>query len=628
MTLLNRVGMVMVLLALSTSAMAQRNCSSMDVLQRQLEEDPKRAAKLDAIEAHTAAYLENLDRGTMRSAVVTIPCVVHVVYSNSSENISDAQVLSQIRILNEDFRRTNSDADGTWSQAADTEIEFCLATVDPNGNPTTGITRTSTSSSSFGASDNMKFNSSGGKDAWPRDEYLNIWVCDLSGGLLGYAQFPGGSASTDGIVCDYEAFGDIGTASSPFDLGRTTTHEVGHWLNLRHIWGDGGCSVDDFVSDTPVSGAPNYGCALGSSDCGSVDMVQNYMDYSDDDCMNLFTAGQGARMQAVLAPGGFRNSLLSSGACGTPPQPTCTDGIQNGDETGIDCGGSTCPPCPPCTNVTVSINLDDYPGETSWEITNSGGSVVASGGTYGSLPDGSNVTETVCLTDGCYDFTIFDSYGDGICCSFGTGDYSVSVSGTGVVASGGAFAFDETTNFCIGGGTGGCPAPTGLTTLGTTSSSASLSWTAVPGATLYQAQGRKAGTGSFRPRVSSSTTLNVSGLPSNTTFEWQVRAQCADGSISPFSALSTFSTTSLKAGLTAEVTLYPNPANDMVRVEGLPSGGAWYTVFDRTGRAVANGQHDGNGLLELSTGQWADGVYLLEWHSAAQQGNQRLVIAH
>ncbi len=438
----------------TTTLTAQRNCSAMEHLEMQMEQDPKRALKLEQIEQQTRRYLQNSDARAV-NGVITIPVVVHVVYNTSTENISDAQIQSQIDVINADFRRTNSDADGVWPQAADSEIEFCMATVDPNGNPTNGITRTFTSTSAFSTNDAMKFDSQGGKDAWPAGDYLNMWVCDISGGILGYAQFPGGSPATDGVVMDYQYFGTIGTATAPFDLGRTTTHEIGHWLNLRHIWGDGNCNADDFVSDTPTSDAPNYGCAIGHVSCSSTDMVQNYMDYSDDACMNLFTAGQNARMRALFDTGGFRESLLSSAACGAPPTPTCDDGIQNGDETGVDCGGSSCPACPPqtCTDVVITINLDNYPEETSWTITNSGGQVVASGGTYGSQPDGSTVQITECLDDGCYDFTINDSYGDGICCAYGTGSYTVSVDGQ-TVASGGSFGSSETTNFCIGGGSG------------------------------------------------------------------------------------------------------------------------------------------------------------------------------
>jgi hypothetical protein len=421
----------------------------MDYLEQQIQENPARAQALQDIEQHTRQWIKSGENEKM-AGVVTIPVVFHVIYNTSAENISTAQIQTQLDVLNEDFRRLNSDADGTWSQAADTEIEFCLATIDPNGNPTTGITRTSTSVSAFGTNDQMKFNSSGGKDAWPAGDYLNFWVCDISGGILGYAQFPGGSASTDGVVCDYQYVGTIGTATSPFDLGRTATHEVGHWLNLRHIWGDGNCNADDFVSDTPTSDAANYGCATGHVSCNSTDMVQNYMDYSDDACMNLYTNGQKTRMQALFAPGGFRESLLSSAACGEPAEPTCTDGIQNGNETGVDCGGS-CPACPPCTTVTLTLILDNYPEETSWQIVNASNQVVESGGTYGSQPDGSTVVVNMCLIDGCYDFIINDSYGDGICCSYGNGSYSVT-SGGNTFASGGSFGSSEITNFCVGGG--------------------------------------------------------------------------------------------------------------------------------------------------------------------------------
>ena len=257
-------------------------------------------------------------RGT---SVFCIPVVVHVVYRNASQNLSQAQIDSQIAVLNEDFRRTNPDAASTLATfqpvAADSEIEFVLATVDPTGAPTTGVTRTSTNVNAFSvANDNVMFTALGGRDAWPTHQYLNIWVAPLQSGLLGYAQFPGGPANTDGVVITSTAFGRLGSAVSPSDLGRTATHEVGHWLNLRHIWGDGPCGTDDSVADTPSSDAPNYGCTLTHVSCGSLDMVQNYMDYSDDACMNLFTAGQKQRMRAEFLPGGRRESLLTSPGLG------------------------------------------------------------------------------------------------------------------------------------------------------------------------------------------------------------------------------------------------------------------------------------------------------------------------
>mgnify|MGYP000067064432 CR=1 FL=1 len=360
------------LLFFALNLSAQRNCGSMEYLDQQIQENPQLIEQMQAIEDFTERFAS--ESGARN--VITIPVVVHVVYNTSSENISDAQVLTQIDVLNDDFRRLNSDADNTWSQAADTEIEFCMATIDPDGNATNGITRTATSKRSFRTNDDIKKSNKGGKDPWPAGDYLNIWVGDISNGILGYAQFPGGNPATDGVVVDYLYFGTIGTATAPFDLGRTGTHEVGHWLNLRHIWGDGGCSVDDFVGDTPLSDGPNYGCAEGHVSCGTTDMVQNYMDYSDDACMNLFTEGQKSRMLALFASGGARESLLSSGGCGgTPPPPppaTCDDGIQNGDETGVDCGGPDCPACPPAgvceapTNLSYSSAKGGRSADLSW----------------------------------------------------------------------------------------------------------------------------------------------------------------------------------------------------------------------------------------------------------------------
>ena len=448
-----RILLLLFVLTISQNLMSQRNCGSMHHYHELMEQNPDFKENRKAIEKATQAFINNPEKAV--NGIITIPVVVHVVYNTAAENISDAQILSQITVLNDDFRRTNSDADNTWAQAADTEIEFCMATVDPNGNATNGITRTATSVTSFSTNDNVKFNSSGGKDAWPRDDYLNIWVCDISGGILGYAQFPGGPAATDGVVNDYQYFGTVGTATAPFDLGRTCTHEVGHWLDLFHIWGDGPCGQDDGVADTPTSDNPNYGCALGHVSCGSTDMVQNYMDYSDDACMNLYTQGQTTRMRALFDTNGFRESLLNSNGCGQGNPPTCTDGVQNGQETGVDCGGPDCPPCSSgCndTEVTLTIVLDNYPGETTWEITNSGGGVVASGGPYST--QGGVVNETYCLADGCYDFTIFDSYGDGICCAYGIGSYDLVDDNNNTLASGGQFASQETTNFCLGGGSG------------------------------------------------------------------------------------------------------------------------------------------------------------------------------
>ncbi len=311
---------------------AQDRCHSTEYMDVMMQQHPEMAIEMAAIEEHTRQVLENGATERSASATYTIPVVFHVIYNGSSQNVPDNVILGQLDVLNEDFGAYNVDISTVIPAFsgiyADADIQFCLASVDPSGNPTTGITRTATSVSSFSYTGNgMKFNSSGGKDAWPRADYLNIWVCRLSGGVLGFAQFPGGPANTDGVVVDYRYVGrDSWTSGplSPYNKGRTLTHEVGHWLNLRHIWGDGGCSVDDGVADTPLSSSPNYGCPLSSTRCSSLDNVQNYMDYTNDACMVMFTAGQGARMRATLVPGGSRASAANASAtkCSSVV-PTC-----------------------------------------------------------------------------------------------------------------------------------------------------------------------------------------------------------------------------------------------------------------------------------------------------------------
>ncbi|MEY3849644.1 MAG: hypothetical protein RJA38_85 [Bacteroidota bacterium] len=312
-------------------AAAQRNCGTMEHYERAIQENPSYELNQQEIENFTNEFLAHYN-GEDR-AIVTIPVVVHVVYNTTTENISDAQILTQIDVLNKDFAKMNADAANTPSifTASNTDIQFCLATVDPTGAATTGITRTFTSTTAFSTNDAMKNNATGGKSAWDASKYLNIWVCDISGGILGYAQFPGGSASTDGVVIDYQYFGTIGTSTAPFNLGRTATHEVGHWLNLRHIWGDATCGTDQ-VADTPTHNTANYGCPtyphLSTCTGTPVEMTMNYMDYTDDACMYMFSAGQTSRMQALFATGGARTSLLSSNGCGTPAPVLC--GVPSG----------------------------------------------------------------------------------------------------------------------------------------------------------------------------------------------------------------------------------------------------------------------------------------------------------
>jgi len=286
-------------------------CGSMEAHMRLLESDPTMRKERAKIHAETSRMLQSgtASRRVKKTAVI-IPVVVHVVYRTAAENISDAQISSQIDALNRDYSASNVDkvnAPAVWAGLIqDTQIRFALATKDPKGKPTSGITRTKTKSTSFSTHDKMKHVSTGGADAWPSSKYLNLWVCTLGGGLLGYAQFPGGTAATDGVVILNTAFGTTGTAKAPFNLGRTATHEVGHWLNLNHIWGDtSDCSGTDHVADTPNAQLPNFGVPsfphITCSNGPNGDMFMNYMDYVDDKAMVMFTHGQVARMQAALA---------------------------------------------------------------------------------------------------------------------------------------------------------------------------------------------------------------------------------------------------------------------------------------------------------------------------------------
>jgi hypothetical protein len=290
----------------------QRSCGTMTVHYQLLTRDLTYASNRRAIENRSLEYARARSGVETATDIKVIPVVVHVVHNpaNSAENISEAQINSQIEVLNLDYRKKNPDIAAIppvfAKLAADARIEFTLATTDPQGNVTNGITRTVTTETKFDIDDRVKSAATGGANPWPSDKYLNVWVCQLSGGLLGYAQFPGGSSDTDGVVITHTGFGTTGTAAPPFNLGRTATHEIGHWLNLHHIWGnDGdGCNGSDFVEDTPNQAGFNTGtptfphvtCDNGPNG----DMFMNYMDYTDDVGMFMFTTGQVLRMQAAL----------------------------------------------------------------------------------------------------------------------------------------------------------------------------------------------------------------------------------------------------------------------------------------------------------------------------------------
>ena len=305
---------------------AQRNCGTMEVYSSALQMNPELSSKRENIEGQIRQWIATQSNSSR--SVITIPVVVHVIYNTSEQNISDAQVQSQIDVLNEDYARLNADASQTPAMfnsiVANCEIQFCLAKTDPFNQETSGITRTQTTSSSFSIGSLMKYSATGGVDAWPSGKYLNIWVCNMANQVIGFATLPGTTiAAEDGVVIMYKHFGRTGNVLAPYHKGRTATHEVGHWLNLLHIWGDddgssNNCLGSDQVDDTPNQASFYFGCPSSPSpSCSNNgDMFMNFMDYTDDACMNAFTGGQKNRMLATL--NSFRYSIQSSLACQPP----------------------------------------------------------------------------------------------------------------------------------------------------------------------------------------------------------------------------------------------------------------------------------------------------------------------
>ncbi|HEU4719057.1 MAG TPA: M43 family zinc metalloprotease, partial [Bacteroidia bacterium] len=340
-------------------------------------ENPNYDADRSAYEANIQQYIAAHGSQVTSQSVYTIPVVVHVVYNTTTQNISDNQVFSQIQVLNEDFGRTNADANTHWSQAANTTIQFCLAQQDPNGNATNGIERRHiTTNVSFGTNDNVKHFSSNGLDAWDPTRYLNIWVCNLGSSLLGYGEFPTTSVSqTFGVVILYSAFGSNFTSygtfadiQSPYDRGRTTTHEFSHCFNLYHIWGDdnGACTGTDYCADTPNQANATTTCytfphtdACTGSSPGI--MFENYMDYSYDNCLNLFTNNQKSRMLAVLSTAPY-NALTTSNGCQAPSASVAPVAAFTMSASSV------------CAGTAVNFTDNSTNSPTSWSWTFPGGS--------------------------------------------------------------------------------------------------------------------------------------------------------------------------------------------------------------------------------------------------------------
>jgi hypothetical protein len=338
-----------------------------------------------------AVIAQSSNGSSSEANVITIPVVVHVLHSASS-NISDGQIVSQINALNTNFNGENADIEKVPAVfrkvAGVSNIRFVLAKVDPNGKATSGITRTKSAREMWSNDDKVKNPAFGGVAPWDARSYLNIWVCNLIPGLLGYASAPGSPADKDGVVIKMSNFGASGAGS--FGLGRTAVHEVGHWLNLKHLWGDKECGSDE-VDDTPQQktynqGAPSFprigtGCSAANP---YGDMFMNFMDFTNDASMMMFTQGQVKRMRVLFSEGGIRNSILSSKALGQPY--FITPAVTSGNNVVVSVPSQVAAavsaklfPNPATSRITISSEDEKDIAGSPFSIYSADGRVVSSG---------------------------------------------------------------------------------------------------------------------------------------------------------------------------------------------------------------------------------------------------------
>ncbi len=667
--------------------------------------------------------------------VVTIPVAIHFqgISSNDRACLEDL-VEQQITTLNDDFQGVNPDIE-SWTEGAasffpgvsngETCVEFCVATTNhPAGyNLTDGQMA-------------ITINQTTGDRVGDWSGYMNIFVMDIGDNILGYSPL-GGRGNGDGVVIAKFAFGgegacgDVSTSRS-LDRGRTLTHEIGHFFLLNHIWGDTGCNRDDGVADTPNSDGPNFGCPQnGKTACGSVDMHMNYMDYSNDECMYMFSAGQSTRMEDYVSSNlqsfvlnganvctpaeptcddGIQNGEETGIDCGAPdcpdcpeptcddgiqngdetdidcggicaacPEPACNDGIQNGDETGVDCGGTTCSPCvtePTCddgiqngeetgidcgapgcaecpTNcsenlVFVLIRPDNYGSETTWTIQDSAGNEMANGGPYIDF-NREIIQEEVCLPTGCYTFTIFDAFADGICCEYGAGEYAIVDLNNNILASStGQFSTSETK--IISTGNSSCdtiitPPTDNLCTPAVPTSAeyfnnisrVRINWEAVPEANRYQIQYRESGFTDWSVVSTSRTRKTLRNLLPSTEYEIRFSSRCPEGwtTYGPVYVFSTLSGRVIEAADATQAELptyepiafnkmYPNPTSANLNldyeldIDGLVN----ITVYDMLGRRMIEQslqQEEGYQKISLPTVNLQSGTYILHITTENQQ---------
>lgn len=617
------------------SAQAQRNCGTMQHLQMQLANDPAMRLRMEQIEQQTQNYL--LQKNSNNSqAVITIPVVFHVLYNvnNATQNVSDARIMEQLNVLNLDFSHTNADAGNApapfLALAANTNIQFCLAQRDPNGVATTGIIRKQTTVTSFTQNNNVKFNSTGGADAWPVASYMNVWICNLGSGLLGYAQFPGGTASTDGIVVLNGAVGGPAApgTSSPYHLGRTLTHEVGHWLNLRHIWGDANCG-SDLVNDTPTQQTSNFSCPtyphVTCSNGPNGDMFNNYMDYVNDNCMNMFTAGQSARSNALFAAGGARVSLTTSLGCVPVGGGGCAK------PTGLSATG--------ITQSGATLSWSAVSGATAYNFR------------YRVSPSGQWVNSTVntnsTTISGLSANTLYDYRVRAVCSV--TGQYS-AISQFTTLAGGGCsdnyepnngksvakpFAINTNINAIISSAT-----DKDWLTFTTTNAQPKLQVVLdqLPNdydIKLYNSAGTQIA--NSQNGGTTTETINYNAASSGSTYTLQVYGYNgvfdanACYRLRVNTSASNFRVSESTNSNKASFFMYPNPANSNVTISLFSDEdqNAIVNLLDLTGRTVLSKQFDlneGSQNMEIDINAISKGIYLLQLNANGEKTIQKLVI--
>ncbi len=643
--------LLMALISFANLSTAQRACGTDGHLHDMLQQDPGLQDRMDAIETFTQNYLANNPAGDR--TVVTIPVVFHIVWDVAvpAQNISDAQIASQMTVLNNDFRKLNADWPNTPAAflglVADCEVNFCMAQRDPSGAATTGIIRKSSTVANWGTNDAVKFNAQMGSDAWPAASYLNIWVCSIGGGILGYAQFPGGPANTDGVVNDYRYLGTIGTATPPFNKGRTATHEVGHWLNLYHIWGDDGtgCSGSDLVADTPNQGDENYGCPtfpqVSCSNGPNGDMFMNYMDYTDDACMFMFSTGQKDRAQAVLAAGGARASLATSLGC-TPP-------------TGGSCGAATGLSAGSITQTAATLSWAAVAGATNYNLQWK----LASASTWTTV---SAIATTSHVLSGLAASTSYN-YRVQANCNGTLGSYSAAASFTTTTAGGGGCSENNEAN------------NTRQTAKPVTPGTAKLSQISTAIDKDYWKFGNSSATRNIKINLSTlpadydlkayrSSTLIGTSQNTGTTDEQLIFNNATvssnytayvygyNGAFSNtqcYTLLVSLSSTAWRTDGTtngdveemfvefdvesAEFGLFPNPATDQVTID-IPmekDGSAHVSILDMTGRRVATqerGIEKGDSQFTFQLGDMIDGLYFVQVRQGEVMSTRKLVVQH